>query len=178
MILKGKKIYLKKGFSDKEYATLLTWFHDLDFVAYLSFAKEALSLKNINEIKEFENNLDSTRYKAIYWGIYTNNTDKLIGYTFVARADNGECEFGIGIGDKDYWGKGIGFEATKSTVDYLFNQLKLKKINLCTSEYNLRAINTYKKIGFKIIKKIPNDREVYHNGKWIKSATVWMEITK
>ncbi len=83
---------------------------------------------------------------------------------------------GLTIGNKSYWGKGIGYEATKLIVEYAFNQLGLQVIYLTTSKYNQRAIKLYKKIGFKLIKTIANNREVYHKGKWIKSATVCMGL--
>jgi RimJ/RimL family protein N-acetyltransferase len=61
--------------------------------------------------------------------------------------------FGIGIGEKSYWNKGYGEEATRLILDYGFNLLNLNSIMLGVFSYNKRAINCYKKIGFKEIGK-------------------------
>jgi RimJ/RimL family protein N-acetyltransferase len=174
MIIKGKKVYIKKGFSNKEFSEMLKWFKDIEVVRYFSVAKRVLSFKNIEELKSFSRERKTT----ILFGMYTNRSNKLIGYTILTDFKDKRCEFGITIGNKKYWGKGIGLEATKLMVEYAFHKLKLEKVYLTTSEFNKNAIKVYKKVGFKIIKKIPNDREVYHNNKWVKSGTVCMEITK
>ena len=53
------------------------------------------------------------------------------------------------IGNKAYWGKGIGTEATKLFADYAFNSLDLKEVNLGGISENKEAIEVYKKAGFK-----------------------------
>ena len=52
MIIKGEKIYLKKGLSDKDYSKLLKWYQDIEIMKYISFVKRALKLKTVNEIKK------------------------------------------------------------------------------------------------------------------------------
>lgn len=59
--------------------------------------------------------------------------------------------FGITIGEKSYWDKGYGQEATKLILDFGFNLLNLNNIMLGVFSYNQRAINCYKKVGFKEI---------------------------
>jgi len=59
--------------------------------------------------------------------------------------------FGIGIGEKSYWNKGYGQEATRLILDYGFNLLNLNGVMLGVFSYNKRAINCYKKVGFKEI---------------------------
>lgn len=64
--------------------------------------------------------------------------------------NNKNANFGILIGDKKYWGSGYGFDSSKLIIDYGFKKLRLHKIYLGVYSYNPRAINLYKKIGFKI----------------------------
>ena len=75
MILKGKKVYLKKGISDREYYALLKWFHDIEIMNQVSFSKKALQFDTVEQIKSF--------FKAsknhLLFGIYTHNNE-LIGY--------------------------------------------------------------------------------------------------
>ncbi len=59
------------------------------------------------------------------------------------------AEFGIGIGEKDCWGKGYATEATRLTIDYGFTILGLETINLWVLPYNQRAIRAYRRAGFR-----------------------------
>jgi RimJ/RimL family protein N-acetyltransferase len=61
---------------------------------------------------------------------------------------NRTAEAGIGIGDRDYWGKGYGREAMSLIVDYGFTMQNLRKIWLETHGTNERAIRSYQAVGF------------------------------
>ncbi len=80
-------------------------------------------------------------------------TNEIIGRSMLLAVDlvNRTARFGIAIGRKDFWNKGYGQEATKLTLDYGFNLLNLNNIMLGTFSFNERAINCYKKAGFKEI---------------------------
>ena len=58
---------------------------------------------------------------------------------------------GMVIGEKSYWDKGYGQEATKLLLDFAFNLLNLNSIMLGTFSFNERAIRCYEKVGFKEI---------------------------
>lgn len=173
MILQGKQIYIKEGLVEENYPLLLEWFHDLELMKYIGWIKKGLALKNIDELKEFISKLED----GIIFGIYDNN-DKFIGYTSLSDfKGKEECEFGIFILDKNYWGKGIGFEVINLMLDYAFNQLGVEKVTLSTSEFHDKAIRLYEKAGFTKTKLISNDRTILHNGEWVLSGTVEMEIS-
>ncbi|KKP66614.1 MAG: hypothetical protein UR65_C0086G0004 [Candidatus Moranbacteria bacterium GW2011_GWE2_35_164] len=59
---------------------------------------------------------------------------------------------------------------------YGFNQLEMEKIILSTSEFHIKAIALYEKMGFEKTQLIPEDRTIYHNNEWLLSGTVEMEI--
>lgn len=58
------------------------------------------------------------------------------------------AEFGIMIGDKDYWNKGYGADAVMTLTGFGFGVLNLEKIWLRVFETNPRAIRCYEKVGF------------------------------
>ncbi|MGX7681891.1 GNAT family N-acetyltransferase [Jatrophihabitans sp. DSM 45814] len=58
------------------------------------------------------------------------------------------AEVGIGIGDRDYWGKGYGREAMALIVEYGFRMQNLRRIWLETHSTNERAIRSYLAVGF------------------------------
>lgn len=170
----GEKIYLKENLSEENYPLMLQWFKELEIVQYVSFAERAFELKNIDELKVLLEEIESGPIFEIY-----DKDDKFIGYTSLSSIrENNECEFSVFILDKNYWGTGVAKEAIELTLDYAFNTMNMKKVTLDTSEFHERAIGFYKKMGFKQSDLIPNDRTVYHNGEWILSGTVEMEIKK
>src|SRR3989344_626015 len=60
------------------------------------------------------------------------------------------AEFGIFIGDKKYWGQGFGTEAGKLLLRYGFKTLGLHRIYLSVIGFNIRAIKSYERIGFRV----------------------------
>ena len=172
MNLQEKQIYLKENLSEENYPLLLRWLTNIEIIGYLYSAKRMVDFKTIEDIKNFL----AEEKDEIFWGIYTND-DKFIGYTSLCSFQRKEqCEFNIFILDKNYWGKGIGLEVAKLVIDYAFNELEIKKVVLETSEFHQDAINLYKKAGFRKVKIIPNDRTIFHNGKWLLSGSLIMEI--
>jgi RimJ/RimL family protein N-acetyltransferase len=62
---------------------------------------------------------------------------------------SGNAWVGIGIGEREYWGKGYGSDAMNVLLDFAFGSLNLKRISLTVFEYNERAMKSYLKVGFK-----------------------------
>jgi RimJ/RimL family protein N-acetyltransferase len=73
----------------------------------------------------------------------------LFGFEFCHGVNN-HCELGIGIGDKEYWGKGYGTEAVSLLLDWAFTHRNMNRVFLSTISNNERAIACYKKCGFVI----------------------------
>lgn len=86
--------------------------------------------------------------------------------------DEKNAEFGIAIGDKNYWGKGYGRDATEAAIKFASRYLGLESIKLSVYEYNKRAIKTYERCGFKE-KKILEKDHFYNNIYW---DTIIMEL--
>ncbi|NLP44954.1 MAG: GNAT family N-acetyltransferase [Peptococcaceae bacterium] len=70
----------------------------------------------------------------------------------------------IGIGKSEYWGKGYGYDAMNTFINYLFNQWNFRRLTVETWEKNIRAIKCYEKLGFVIEGKL---RQAYYvTGKY------------
>jgi len=57
--------------------------------------------------------------------------------------------FGLMIGEKKFWGRGIGKEATRLVVEYGFQRLNLNRIGLGVLAAHEAAIRCYQAVGFK-----------------------------
>lgn len=75
------------------------------------------------------------------------------------------AEFGIMIGEKNYWGKGYGTEAVRLLTKYGFNTLNLNRISLRVFEDNHRAIRAYEKAGFTLEGRMRQAE--FHHGKYL-----------
>ena len=57
--------------------------------------------------------------------------------------------FGIFVGDKEYWSKGYGTDATRTMLRFAFEQLGLNRVELEVYDFNPRALRAYEKAGFR-----------------------------
>lgn len=78
--------------------------------------------------------------------------DRAIGHVALYRIDHkvGSAEFGILLGDRTAWGKGVGTAVTRFVVEYGFDVLGLRRIFLEVLETNARASHVYGKLGFVV----------------------------
>lgn len=77
----------------------------------------------------------------------------------------GTAELAIGIGDRDYWGKGYGREVVSLLVDYGFRILNLHKISLTVMSNNERAIRSYRAAGF--VEEGRLSRHAWSGGRYV-----------
>jgi len=59
------------------------------------------------------------------------------------------------IGEPNYWNKGLGTRFMKIILEYLVTEKNAKAVILDPHQNNPRAIRMYEKVGFKIIKELP-----------------------
>ena len=60
-----------------------------------------------------------------------------------------QAEFGIMIGDRDYWGRGYGSDATKTLLAYIFTKTRIRRLYLHTLMSNRRAQRAFESAGFR-----------------------------
>jgi RimJ/RimL family protein N-acetyltransferase len=117
--------------------------------------------------------------EAIFLDMFSKHREKQYGFAIEAL-DSGEyigwcgytdrkvvfrtAEVGIGIFNKEYWGKGYGTDALKTLIRFLFNELNLRKIMLNVYDFNERGIRCYKKIGF--VEEGRLRKQIYRGGEY------------
>jgi RimJ/RimL family protein N-acetyltransferase len=146
--LTGERCYLSPvQLSDAEAWT--KWMNDLDVTvplgdeAYVPYSLEKMQAEAADAIE---------RQQHVF-SIVECATDRLIGRCLLFGIDavNRSAMFGILIGEKEYWDRGYGSEATCLLLDYAFNLLNLHSVMLGVFGFNERAIRSYEKVGFKVI---------------------------
>ncbi len=71
---------------------------------------------------------------------------------------------GVDICESAYWGRGLGTEAFRLWMDYLFTQVNFASIHTATWSGNLRMVRVAEKCGFVLIQRDLRCREV--RGDW------------
>lgn len=96
--------------------------------------------------------LQVEKKKILFWGIHLKSDNKHIGNIKIdpLNLKHGFGEYGILMGDINEWGNGYAFEASETIINYCFESLNLRKINLGVVENNVSAVNLYKKLGFSV----------------------------
>ena len=82
--------------------------------------------------------------------------------------------FGIMIGDKKFWGMGLGQEATRLAIEYAFTRLNLLRIDLGVFAEHESAVRCYEKVGFKVEGRMRQD--LFCNGEY--KDRLWMGILR
>lgn len=169
--ISGKKTLLRV-LRKKDLGKSLIWLKDPSVNMFLSHSFDDYTEEQ--EIKWFEFVQNSNN--DVVFAIEDINTNLYIGNCALHKIDweNKNCEMGIVIGEKDYWNHGYGSDTVRSIINFALFDLNLKSIKLEVYRYNRRAINVYKKYGFKLIKI--EKKSHFYNGKYWD--TYIMELKK
>lgn len=140
----GEMVYLSP-MNPEDCEKYAEWINDIEVSSNLGLVK-----KQINEFIEREM-LQNLSKQEFNFAIVDKKNDEAIGSVGLFQIDyiNRSAEVGIFIGNKNYWGKGYGSDALNLMLDFTFNILNFNSVKLKTYSYNSRAINCYKKVGFK-----------------------------
>jgi [ribosomal protein S5]-alanine N-acetyltransferase len=163
----GDRIYLRilrKNDASDKYAG---WLNDPEVNKFLS--TKQVTLKELEDYIEEKFVSDA----CLFFGIFLKDGDEHIGNVKLEPIDSikNETTMGIMIGQKKYWGKGIGEEVVNLLFDFAVKKLGIKKMKLGVVSENLAAIRLYEKCGFKIVKV---DSQAVNSGGLLHDQ-VWME---
>lgn len=89
-----------------------------------------------------------------------------IGYCGLVNINlkNSKAESYLGLGDKNYWGRGHASEARRLILDYAFDVLDLNKVYSYVWDENEKMKHINKKVGFKIEGLLRDD--IFYQGEY------------
>jgi RimJ/RimL family protein N-acetyltransferase len=128
--------------------TYLSWLNDSEVTRYLETGTFPTTR---GDLDQFYDSLRGSRSQVIF-AIEERKKSRHIGNVKLGPIHwvNRSATLGILVGEKQYWGKGIGKEATRLLVEYGFYRLNLNRINLGVFAEHEPAIRCYAAIGFKV----------------------------
>ncbi len=149
-LFRGELVRLMAEDTQKIAEAFSRWQRDSEY--WRLMASEAAFPHSIPAIKKWiEKDFEKDPPPFSMFLIRTLEDDRLIGDIGLDGVHNGHGDtfVGIGIGEREYWGKGYGTDAMRIMLRYAFTELNLERVSLDVFEYNPRAMRSYEKAGFK-----------------------------
>jgi [ribosomal protein S5]-alanine N-acetyltransferase len=137
----------------KNYDSYLNWLNDPEVFKYLESNSRKSSISDIQDYI----NLQKENGHIFLPVIYKSNGDHIGNlkiYNFNEENNLKSCEYSRVIGNKSYWGKGLGYELGLLALAYCFNILRVDIVEAGCVSSNIAAIKSNLKIGFKESHKI------------------------
>ncbi|MFD1019130.1 UDP-4-amino-4,6-dideoxy-N-acetyl-beta-L-altrosamine N-acetyltransferase [Thalassobacillus hwangdonensis] len=160
-MFEGERITLRKITMD-DAETYHRWRNDPEVMQSTSPTLDTYTLEDTKAFIE----MISTSAQSKSYLIEAKEGGQPIGVVSLINIDyknrNAECI--IDIGEKEWWGKGIGKEAMNLLLHYAFAELNLHKVHLKVFSFNYRAIKLYEKLGFT--KEGTWKDHLFRDGKW------------
>jgi diamine N-acetyltransferase len=85
------------------------------------------------------------------FAICVKELDTYIGNIQLLNITDKSAELHLFIGNKLFWGKGIGYQATALILKYAFFERNIELVHLQVHPANIPAISIYEKAGFEIV---------------------------
>lgn len=147
IVIRGKKVGLGPMRKDL-IETYLRWMNDVQVTRTLGVAPLPMTAER--EQGWLDSALSS---QEPLFTIYELSTMRAVGNTSLVDIDHssGTATFGLLIGERDVWGRGIGTETTRLMLNYAFDVLGLYNIELQVFAHNQGGIKAYERAGFKLI---------------------------
>jgi RimJ/RimL family protein N-acetyltransferase len=158
--MQGKLVRLR-AYEKSDADALFRWFSDEEVTRWLgppAFPSRAHQEKFI-ELASASS--DDAKYFAI-----ETLDGKLVGDCGLRFIDwkSRKAEFFITIGEKQFWGKGLGSDALRIVVRLAFDKMNLNRLWLSVLVDNPRAVRCYEKCGF--VREGLLRQESYVDGKY------------
>jgi [ribosomal protein S5]-alanine N-acetyltransferase len=171
-IASGPHVYLRPLERADLSEIYLGWLNDPEVTRYTETGTFPTTAQ---DLERFHQEVTGSRSQVILAIVHTQSgrhigNVKLGPIHWVYRS----ATFGILIGEKKFWNKGIGVEATRLMVEYGFYRLNLHRIDLGVYAEHESAVHAYEKVGFKVEGRLRED--VFQGGEY--KDRLWMGLLR
>ncbi len=171
-IASGPQVYLRPLERTDLGENYLAWLNDPEVTRYMETGTFPTTVEDLDR---FYQEVTGSRSQVIL-AVVDKKSGRHIGNVKLGPIHwvHRRATFGILIGDKKFWGKGIGAEATRLAVEYGFYRLNLRRIDLGVFAEHESAVRSYEKVGFKVEGRFRQD--MFQEGKY--SDRLWMGLLR
>ena len=155
MKIVGERILLREAVRD-DMVNRVRWFNDPEVNKTLLLEEKLEAEKTLEWFEKARD--DDSRQDFVV----ESEDGKPIGFTGLVGINpvHGTAECYCVIGEKEYWGKGIGTEAHLLLFDWGFRNLGLYKIWADIRADNIAIIKVIEKLGFKIEGRLREEKNI------------------
>ena len=166
----GSRVYLRPLEREDLNARYLGWLNDPEVTRYMETGTFPTTAR---DLETFYDEVTGNRNQVIL-AVADKKSDQHIGNVKLGPIHwiHRGATFGIMIGDKKFWGKGVGLEATRLMVEYGFDRLNLRRIDLGVFADHDAAVRCYEKAGFKVEGRMREN--LFRDGKYVDR--LWMAV--
>jgi RimJ/RimL family protein N-acetyltransferase len=145
--LQGESVYLRATDPEKDMKFYSGWQRDALYDRFMDSMPAVMYGKD--QMKEWYEKQIASHLSSFM--IVHKEDDIPIGFIEISGYDwhSGNAWLGIGIGERENWGKGYGTEAISILLKLVFLEWNLHRVSLAVLGYNVRAMRSYEKAGFK-----------------------------
>ena len=149
-IFRGELVHLTVESPESMAKSMIRWGRDSEFLRLAeSDPAQMWSEKKYKEWMEKQSEKNGGNF--FRFSIRTLSDDLFIGDVSIhPQWVDADAWVGIGLGERDHWGRGYGTDAMRLIVQYGFIELNLQRVSLALHTYNERALKSYEKVGFKV----------------------------
>jgi RimJ/RimL family protein N-acetyltransferase len=159
--LKGERVTIRPVAWD-DLPALCRWWNNPVVMKEVRAEKYKPSLEQVQQIWPVWQNPGPTDFH-MYVICMSSKAIGEIGYRY-QDADQHTASVDIKIGEPSLWGQGLGTEAIKLLVAYLFDQLHCQHVIAEPGDWNKRSLRLFEKCGFKEIKREMTPPNAFFDG--------------
>jgi ribosomal-protein-alanine N-acetyltransferase len=170
--IEGERVYLRPLERADLNERYLNWLNDAEVMRYMETGTFPTT---VHDLDKFYQDVTGSKSQVIL-AVIDNKSDQHIGNVKLGPIHwvHRYASFGMLIGDKEFWGKGVGQEATTLAVEYGFYRLNLRRIDLGVFAEHTSAVRCYEKVGFKVEGTLRQD--LFQGGEY--KDRLWMGLLR
>jgi len=170
--VQGEQLYLRPLERADLNEHYLGWLNDPEVMRYMETGTFPTTVQDLDK---FYQDVTGSRSQVIL-AVVDKKSDQHIGNIKLGPIHwiHRYGTFGMLIGDKNFWGKGAGQEATRLAVEYGFYRLNLRRIDLGVFAEHASAVRCYEKVGFQVEGRLRQD--LFHGGEY--KDRLWMGLLR
>jgi [ribosomal protein S5]-alanine N-acetyltransferase len=150
--IEGKHTYLIPFTLEHAKSTqYLTWMRDYEVIKTLNLLSYVGKPVSQNELESYFKSTESAG-NILFFALFAREPEEFIGTVKIGRIDLdlGTGDVGIMVGEKQHWGRGYAKDALYAICEFLFDEIKLRKLTSGLMANNPGMEKVFKRLGFKV----------------------------
>ena len=145
-LIKSNQVFIDELKLNNYSPEYYNWLNDIEVNKYL---ESRYNIYTDKDVKKYITQMLKS-INDVLFGIFLNSNNEHIGNIKIGNINHSHnfAEIGLMIGNKNYWGIGIGTESIWCVAKYSFEVLKLNKIIAGMYETNMGSYKSFLKVGF------------------------------